>query len=78
MALAPQLLSSRRSGRGIATSIGVYPALGEPSPRVHGGTARLLGALIENGLRPQHFAAAITLVCELDLVCQERQQDQAA
>jgi hypothetical protein len=78
MALAPQLLSSPRSGRGTATSIGVYPALDEPSPRVRGGPARLLGALIENGLRPQHFATAITLVRELDLVCQEGQQDQAA
>jgi hypothetical protein len=57
--------------------MGVDLALDEPSPRVRGGTARLLGALIEHGLGPHHFAAAITLVCELDLVCQERQEDQA-
>jgi hypothetical protein len=78
MALAPQRLSSRRSGRGTVRSTRVNLALDDPSPRVRGGTARLLGALIENGLRPRHFAAAITLVRELDLVCQERQQDQAA
>lgn len=53
-------------------------ALDEPSPRVRGGTMRLLGALIEHGLRPQHFAAAIALVRELDLVAQERRQDQVA
>jgi hypothetical protein len=58
--------------------MGIERALDEPSPRVRGGRARLLGALIENGLRPRHFATAITLVRELDLVCQERQQDQAA
>jgi hypothetical protein len=58
--------------------MGVDLALDGRSPRVRGGTARLLEALIENGLRPQHFATAITLARELDLVCQERQQDQAA
>jgi hypothetical protein len=46
--------------------MGVDLALDAPSPRPRGGTARLLGALIENGLRPQHFAAAIALVRELD------------
>jgi len=58
--------------------MGVDFALDEPSPRMRLGTARLLGALIENGLRPQHFAAAIALVRELDLLAQERRQDQVA
>ena len=58
--------------------MGVDFALDEPSPRVRLGTARLLGALIENGLRPPHFAAAIALVRELDLLAQERRQDQVA
>ena len=58
--------------------MGVDFALDEPSPRVRDGTMRLLGALIEIGLRPQHFATAITLVRELDLLAQERQQDQVA
>ena len=78
MALAPQLLPPRRVGRHPNACVSTAPALDQAAPRPRGGSARLLGALIDNGLRPQHFAAAIALVGELDLLAYENRQDQAA
>jgi hypothetical protein len=77
MALAPQLLSSHR-GDGDVTSTSADLVLDERAPRLARGSTRLLGALIHNDLRPQHFAAAITLVRELDELADERAQHQVA
>lgn len=73
-----QLLGSRRSDGHPDTRVSTAPALDQAAPRLRGGSARLLGALIGNGLRPQHFAAAIALVGELDLLAYEHRRDQAA
>ena len=78
MALASQVLDSPRSVGFPDTSVCSVPAVDDGAPRLRGGSAELVGALIENGLRPQHFAAAIMLVRELDLLAHERRQAQAA